>query len=101
MRRLVNIPDKETSLADDMLALAEEITRQVMANREEILEAFVAKYGFAPDECMQIHQGNSWCVVRIDPDAVAKLQRAMILSRLGSKRYGLWQRFCFWMAGVK
>jgi hypothetical protein len=36
----------------------------VMKDREEILKAFIAKYGFEPDEALQIVQGNSWCVVR-------------------------------------
>lgn len=32
--------------------------------REEILVAFMAKYGLQPDECEQVIQGNIWYVRR-------------------------------------
>lgn len=41
--------------------------RFVMEQREEILTAFIAKYGFEPDECVQVEfkqpeGGFGWCV---------------------------------------
>ncbi len=84
------------ALADKMI----EHVQEVMEQREEILRAFVAKYGFDPDECEQVNQGNHWSVVRIDPDRVAMMQRAVILARLSRKRFTFWQRFCLWLASL-
>lgn len=39
------------STTDDNVRLA---FQHVMRQRSEILEAFVAKYGFEPDECVQV-----------------------------------------------
>jgi hypothetical protein len=42
------------------------ISKQIMEQREEILKAFIAKYGFAPDEAVQVieytHNGTRWYV---------------------------------------
>jgi len=37
-----------------------EKVRAVTAQREEILTAFVAKYGFEPDECEQVWERDPW-----------------------------------------
>ena len=43
-------------------------TQQIMMQREEILSAFIAKYGIQPDEAVQVIQQNehtiTWCVKR-------------------------------------
>lgn len=36
----------------------------IMAQREEVLAAFIAKYGFQPDEFVQCSQGGRWWVER-------------------------------------
>lgn len=41
--------------------------RYLRAERESILEAFIAKHGFEPDECVQVEfrtkdNGFGWCV---------------------------------------
>jgi hypothetical protein len=43
------------------------VMQRVMEEREQILHAFVAKYGFEPDECVQVEfrtkEGqHGWCV---------------------------------------
>ncbi len=88
------------TLADEMMAHQEKMVAEVMENREEILRAFIAKYGFDPDECEQITYGNSWRVVRVDPALNARIQRAVILGRLKRKRFSWWQQLCLAMAGV-
>lgn len=87
-------------VADDMMKMAAKITNEVMSQREEILRAFVAKYGFHPDEAQQIHQGNKWFVVRIHPEVVKRVQREVVLARLSRERFTIWQRFCLWLAGL-
>lgn len=74
---------------------------EVFAAREEILKAFVAKFGFEPDECEQIVQGSRWCVVRIDPKRVEGIQREVILARLRRKKFSTWQKFCLALAGIR
>ena len=41
-------------------AIVAEKVRAVTAQREEILTAFVAKYGFEPDECEQVWERDPW-----------------------------------------
>ena len=89
-----------SKLADEMLAHAAEMSRQVNDNREEILEAFIAKYGFAPDECEQLYFGNAWRVVRITPENVKQVQRELILAKLKRNGFTFWQRVCLAMAGL-
>lgn len=71
----------------------------VLAQREEILTAFVAKYGFQPDECEQIMLNNTWFVVRLDPDKVAEITRELVRERLRQRKVSWWKRFCLLMAG--
>lgn len=59
----------EAQIAANLNLNAEAIKamRHVMDQREEILQAFVAKHGFDPDECVQIQfqtkEGSfGWCV---------------------------------------
>lgn len=45
------------------------VMQMVMEEREQILHAFVAKYGFEPDECVQVEfrtkdGQHGWCVRR-------------------------------------
>lgn len=89
-----------SALADEMLAHQEEMVAEVLENREEILRAFIAKWGFEPDECEQVVYGNSWRVVHVLPGEVAKMQRAVILGRATRKPLNFWQKLCLAMAGL-
>ena len=55
-----------------------EVTAEVMANREEILRAFIAKYGCEPDEIMQYEQltanGMRWYVQHELPEGRKELE---------------------------
>lgn len=54
--------------------------RELMAQREEILRAFIAKYGFEPDRLIQVEQrmndgSRRWFVVRRSDEQMAELSR--------------------------
>lgn len=53
---------------DEIRANFAKVLERVLAQREEILEAFVAKYGCGPDEIVQVEQrnahGTEWRVAR-------------------------------------
>lgn len=85
------------NLAQEMQSRVETMVREVAANREEILTAFIAKYGFQPEECEQVTHGSSWMVIHLDKTKVTELQRAVILSRLSQKKFTFWQSVCLWM----
>lgn len=42
------------SLKGDMIESIDKIKMEIIEQREEILRAFIAKYGFDPDDCVQI-----------------------------------------------
>lgn len=44
---------KSVAMLDEKI---KKLLKDIDAQREEILEAFVAKYGFEPDECEQVLQ---------------------------------------------
>ncbi len=44
---------------------AEIALREVYSQREEILRAFIAKYGFEPERAVQITDGTRWFVRRM------------------------------------
>lgn len=52
----------ESSLNDLLCAKTSEIVQGVYAQREKILEAFIAETGLIPSECEQVAQGNKWWV---------------------------------------
>ncbi len=43
-------------LHDELMELVNKKLKRVAAQREEILEAFIAKYGFEPDQIVQVIQ---------------------------------------------
>lgn len=51
-------------MSDILQAAVDKAVTAVMAQREEILRAFVAKYGFQPDEAMQVSTPNGWYITR-------------------------------------
>lgn len=90
-----------SQFADEMLKHAALTAAEIGAQREEILTAFVAKYGFQPDECQQIvRPDNSWLVVRIDPAEVREIRLNIILHKLATTKPTRWQKFCVWLAGL-
>ena len=67
--RLRKMGEQKTTLLGDLeRRVAVAALQRVAAQREEILEAFVAKYGFHPNEAIQIERqtatGKTWCVER-------------------------------------
>lgn len=89
-------------MSEKVAKAARKMARELEDSREEILTAFVSKFGFQPDECEQVlsDDGKSWCVVRLDPEKLARVTRAIVVSRLAQKRWGRWQRFCLWLARI-
>jgi hypothetical protein len=58
----------------------DDYVKQIMAQRSEILDAFVAKFGCQPEEAQQINYGNRWKVEKIDPAEREKLRAEVIKS---------------------
>lgn len=56
----------------DLAMLTRDALQRVMEQREEILEAFVAKYGAEPDDTYQVEQetpsGRVWYVTTLRPE---------------------------------
>lgn len=73
----------------------------ILAQREEILEAFIAKYGFHPDQCQQVMEGNKWYVIQIRPETVRLIRERIISAQYYRQGPSKWQRFCLWMARLK
>lgn len=73
--------------------------------RDDILEAFVAKYGFGPEEAVQIEQktekGTMFHVVKIHPDHAQEVEYAVLRDRFGKQPLTMWQKFCLWLATGK
>jgi len=88
-------------LADEMMESAAKRADDIMAQREDILEAFIAKHGLHPDQCQQVIQGNRYFIIRLTREQ-ERLARQRIIERLfyaqGPNR---WQRFCLWLARLK
>ena len=60
-----------------------ELVGKIYSQREEILTAFVAKYGLQPEEAMQVEQRaedgtSSWCVVRITAEEREKIIKTLM-----------------------
>lgn len=57
---------------------ADAYVASIMAQRTEILEAFIAKHRCQPDEAVQIQAGNKWLVQKIDEDDRKQIRTMMI-----------------------
>ena len=75
-------PDKpaESETLKERKAAVDDYVKQIMAQRSEILDAFVAKFGCQPEEAQQINYGNRWKVEKIDPEEREKLRAEVIKS---------------------
>jgi hypothetical protein len=49
----------------DMSETYRRLTEELMSQREEILKAFIAKYGYEPDRAIQVMDGMKWYVRRM------------------------------------
>lgn len=67
-------------------AAAEFFATQVAGQRQEIISAFFAKYGFSPDETVtQVQLGNRFTVVKWDREEYAKARTAVMESKAASE----------------
>jgi hypothetical protein len=92
--------------ADELMALAKDRITKVMAQREEILEAFVAKYGFDPDHVIQLERRSddgrhAWHVIHYTEDQMKRVRDVYLMSLVSKKPLTNWQAFCLWLAGVR
>jgi len=59
---------KKSSPPEEVVAIVRDAYRKIMAQREEIIEAFIAKYGIEPDELLQVQRetptGQTWSIER-------------------------------------
>lgn len=67
--------------SEDMADVLAKKIESVLAQREEILTAFVAKYGFEPERAMQVERclpdgTQGWCVVRMTDEQMAEMSKA-------------------------
>jgi hypothetical protein len=52
-------------------AKVNELIAGIYGQREEILRAFIAKYGFEPDRAVQVVDGTKWYVRRMTDEEIA------------------------------
>lgn len=85
----------------------DEMTRQILSEREQIMEAFIAKHGFDPDKCQQVERRENglsrWSVVAWDDEDISKARQSVISHRLGVEFAHLpwWKKLLFRLAGWK
>ncbi len=61
--------------------IVDKYARLVSGQREEIMTAFLAKYGFEPgEEVVQFHYGNRWGVARMDAQEYQAVKAEVIKS---------------------
>lgn len=93
------------SLADEMLKHAKEEAEIIGEQREEILRAFIAKFGFDPEHAMQIQSNQNgqrtWQIVHITDSDVIKVRKTLLVSRISREPLSWWQKFCVWLANGK
>ena len=62
------ITDYESQLDENLTQTIREAWQRILDTREEILQAFVAKYGLQPDEVVMVERrtstGSQWWVER-------------------------------------
>ena len=84
-------PDKpaESETLKERKAAVDDYVKQIMAQRSEILDAFVAKFGCQPEEAQQINYGNRWKVEKIDPAEREALRQDVMKSQAAKEMVDL------------
>src|SRR5438105_12963433 len=90
-------------IADEMLARAKEQYQEVEAQREEIMTAFVAKYGFEPDDVVQLYgktpEGfQTYHVVHLPRWRRDQARDVWLMSMTSKTPLNWWEKFCVWLA---
>lgn len=68
------------------------------AQRLEILQAFVAKYGHQPDNSAQVKRGDLWMLIHFTDEEIARAKKVLLVAKIGKQPLTRWQKFCVWMA---
>lgn len=91
--------------ADEMMRIAAKEAEVVGAQREEILRAFIAKFGFDPEHAMQIQSNSngqrSWQIIHFSDKDIAIVRKTLLISRVSQEPLSWWQKCCVWMASGK
>jgi hypothetical protein len=100
------IPKSSQIFADEMLSRLKDEIKMVAAQREEILQAFVVKYGYEPDNIRQLvgktDNGNPfWQVVHVSNHELERVKNIYLMSLVSQEPLTLWQKVCLWLAGVR
>jgi hypothetical protein len=100
------VPQSSQMLADEMLNRLKDDIKRVESQREEILEAFTAKYGYEPDNIRQIvgktDNGNPfWQVVHVSNHELERVKNIYLMSMVSQEPLTWWQKVCLWLAGVR
>ena len=100
------IPKPAQMFADEMLSRLKDEIRMVESQREEILQAFIAKYNYEPDNIRQIvgktDNGNPfWQVVHVSNHELERVKNIYLMSLVSQEPLTWWQKVCLWLAGVR
>jgi hypothetical protein len=90
---MIKFPQKKetegASNPEERKAAVDDYVKQIMSQRSEILDAFVAKYGCQPEEAQQINYGNRWKVEKIDPAEREALRQDVMKSQAAKEMVDL------------
>ena len=93
------------SFADKMLQRVNKEVREINEQREEILRAHIAKYGFDVGNTIQVeckeNGARSWQVIHISDKDVAKVRKTLLISRISKEPLSRWQKCCVFLANGK
>lgn len=74
---------------------------QKFGQRAEITRAFIARHGYDPEHCKQVHRKGQWLIVKLDDDESKQIRRELIERLFYAKGPTRWQRLCLKMARLK
>lgn len=93
------------ALADEMMLHAAKDAEEINAQREEILRAFISKFGFDPEHAMQVQSNQngqrSWQIVHFTDKDIAIVRKTLLVARVGKEPLSFWQKCCVFMANWK
>src|SRR5437899_915156 len=95
----VAIGTPSLKFADEMLRRAREQYQEVEAQREEIMTAFVDKYGFEPDDVVQLYgktpEGfQTYHVVHLPRWRRNQARDVWLMSMMSKTPLNWWEKFC-------